>query len=39
MNDCIFNNMVKKVDDLVDKIKVLSWQWSLSRLKIPACIL
>jgi hypothetical protein len=38
MNDCIFNNSIKEVDDLVEKIKALSWHWSLSRLKIASCL-
>lgn len=29
-----FNNSIKEVDNLVEKIKVLLWHWSLSRLKI-----
>jgi len=37
-NDCIFNNGVIRGADLVEEIKVLSWWWSLTRLKIPACL-
>jgi hypothetical protein len=37
-NDCIFNNSIKKVNDLAENIKVLSWHWSLNRLKIASCL-
>jgi hypothetical protein len=33
-NDIIFNNGTFEVDDVVEKIKVLSWSWSLYRLNI-----
>jgi hypothetical protein len=33
-NNRIFNNKIIGVDELVEQIKVLSWHWSLSRLKI-----
>jgi hypothetical protein len=32
-NDRIFNNNVKEVDEMVEEIKMLSWNWSLNRLK------
>lgn len=28
-NNLIFNNKIFGVDELVEQIKVLSWQWSL----------
>ena len=37
-NDKIFNDKVYEVMNIVDEIKVLSWRWSLARLKIPACL-
>jgi hypothetical protein len=37
-NNWIFNNKIMGVEKLVDQIKVLSWQWSLSRLKIATCL-
>jgi len=32
-----FNNVVKKVEELVDEVKVLSWRWFLYRLKVSIC--
>ena len=32
-----FNNVVKKVEELVDEVKVLSWRWFLARLKVSIC--
>jgi len=29
-----FNDCVKEIDESVDSIKVLSWYWSLNRLKV-----
>lgn len=37
-NNVIFNNGGVSVLELVEEIKVLSWRWSLSRLKIPSCL-
>lgn len=37
-NDKIFKDTVCEVPNLVEGIKVLSWRWSLTRLKIPACL-
>jgi hypothetical protein len=31
-NDCIFNNGVPNVDDVVDRIKLLSWKWFVGRV-------
>jgi len=39
MNDCIFSNSIKEVDDLMKKMKVLSRQQSHIRLKIALCFL
>lgn len=37
-NDRIFNDKVKEVDEMVEEIKVLLWNWSLNRLKISSCL-
>ena len=37
-NNRIFNDKIFEVEELVDQIKVLSWQQSLSRLKIETCL-
>lgn len=37
-NERIFNNKIIGVEEMVDQIKVLSWQWSLARLKIATCM-
>jgi hypothetical protein len=29
-NNKFFNNITKEIDDMVEEVKVLSWQWSLS---------
>jgi len=34
----IFNDKMIAVGEAVDQIKLLSWQWSLSRLKIETCL-
>lgn len=34
-NNFIFKNVVSGVDELVEEINVLSWRWSLGRLKLP----
>jgi hypothetical protein len=31
-NDCIFNNGVPNIEDMVDKIKMLSWKWFVGRV-------
>lgn len=36
--DRVSNNKVMEVDELVDKIKVLNWYWSMNRLKIATCL-
>jgi hypothetical protein len=37
-NDRIFNDAICGVEEVVEAVKVLSWRWSLSRLKAPACL-
>lgn len=37
-NDRIFKNAVYRVEDTVEAVKVMSWRWFLSRLKVPACL-
>jgi len=37
-NDAIFNNGIFEVGEVVGNIKVLSWIWSLNRLKIGFCL-
>jgi hypothetical protein len=37
-NNRIFNNITIGVEEMVDQIKMLSWQWSLARLKIATCL-
>jgi len=36
-NNCIFNNVLIKSEELVEEVKVLSWRWSFSRLNIQTC--
>ncbi|KAK2354046.1 hypothetical protein QL285_091613 [Trifolium repens] len=38
-NDCVFNNKVPNVEEMVDRIKLLSWKWFLSRLAKGPCLL
>jgi len=37
-NEQVFNNKIKEVDEMVDEVKVLSWQWSLNGQNIPSCL-
>ena len=37
-NNRIFKNEFSGIEEMVEEIKVLSWKWSLSRLKIPTCL-
>jgi len=37
-NDHVFNNSICEVEEIVEAIKVLLWRWTLSRLKVPACL-
>lgn len=37
-NSIIFNAKSFEISDLVEQIKVLPWQWSLSRLNIETCL-
>lgn len=38
-NDKKFNGKVNKVEDIVKAIKVLTWHWTMSRMKIIASCL
>jgi hypothetical protein len=38
-NNQIFNNGAESVDDAVDLIQRLSWQWHLSKLATGSCLL
>jgi len=37
-NERIFNNSNCGVEEILEAVKVLSWKWTLSPLKIPACL-
>ncbi|AES93778.1 hypothetical protein MTR_5g007390 [Medicago truncatula] len=37
-NNIIFNNAGIEVQEVVEEIKMLSWKWNLSRLKIQVCL-
>jgi len=37
-NDLIFKGISKHEDEVVDDIKVLSWQWFLNRTESPSCL-
>ena len=37
-NARIFKNQFKRVDEVFDDIKALSWCWALSRLRIQSCL-
>jgi len=37
-NNILFKNKIMEVHEMVDQVKVLSWQWSLSRLNIATCL-
>jgi len=37
-NDRIFNNLTKIPEEIVEDIKVVSWQRALPRLKSPPCL-
>lgn len=37
-NDRIFSNLVKEFGEIVNEIKVLSWNWAVTRLKSPPCL-
>jgi len=37
-NEKIFKDTSFEVDEIVEKIKVLSWRWVLSRTITPACL-
>jgi len=37
-NNRIFNGKTIEMEELVEQIKVTSWHWSMSRLKIATCL-
>jgi len=37
-NERMINNVVKESDVMAEDIKVLSWRWSLTRLKCSPCL-
>jgi hypothetical protein len=37
-NDRIFKNIICNVEEMVEAIEVLSWRWTLTRVKAPACL-
>jgi hypothetical protein len=37
-NNKVFNNLVMEPLDIIEKVKVTSWKWSLERLKISPCL-
>jgi hypothetical protein len=37
-NNVIFNNVVEDPLEIVEKVKVLSWRWSVDRLKVSPCL-
>jgi len=37
-NDRIFNYTIAEVEEIVEAVKVLSWRWTLSHLKVSACL-
>lgn len=39
VNSRIFKNTAKVAEELIVEIKVLSWQWTLARLKVKICLL
>jgi hypothetical protein len=38
-NDCIFNNKVVVVEDMVEQVQLLSWRWFLNRKARGPCML
>jgi hypothetical protein len=38
-NDCIFNNKVVVVEDMVEQVQLLSWKWFLNRKAKGPCML
>jgi hypothetical protein len=38
-NDCVFNNNAVNTDEVAEKIKLLSWQWFIGRLRKGPCLL
>jgi hypothetical protein len=37
-NNALFNNVLDDPKGIVEEIKVLTWKWSIDRLKIPPCM-
>lgn len=37
-NECIFNDVVTRWDEVVEDIKLLSWKWALARLNFQLCL-
>jgi hypothetical protein len=37
-NNHIFNDVRKEPLELADEVKLLSWRWSVKRLKIAPCL-
>jgi len=37
-NNCIFNDKVIRVDEIVEEIKLVSWKWLLGRSNFAACL-
>lgn len=33
-NEKFFKNKMKVIEDMVEEVKILSWKWSLRRLKV-----
>ncbi|XP_045792042.1 uncharacterized protein LOC123886801 [Trifolium pratense] len=38
-NDCVFNNTATAVEEVLEQVKVLSWQWFIGRMAMGPCIL
>ncbi|WJX96923.1 hypothetical protein P8452_78057 [Trifolium repens] len=38
-NDLVFNNKVINIEEIVDRIKLVSWQWFIGRLAKSPCLL
>ncbi|CAJ2663797.1 unnamed protein product [Trifolium pratense] len=37
-NNKVFNNIAVEPVDIIDEVKVISWKWSVERLKIAPCL-
>ncbi|MCI50500.1 hypothetical protein A2U01_0071744, partial [Trifolium medium] len=38
-NDSVFNNVIVTVEEIVEQIKVVSWQWFIGRMAKGPCLL